>query len=86
MTASRANHLTSKLLAVVFALSVVFSPQAHSANQPRKILTGWIPYYSMKTSLPAALNNADLIKEVMPFWYTLKFNGKTKEAFVSDKF
>lgn len=38
----------------------------------------------MKTSLPAALNNADLIKEVMPFWYTLKFNGKTKEAFVSD--
>ena len=84
MTASRANHLTSKLLAVVFALSVVFSPQAHSANQPRKILTGWIPYYSMKTSLPAALNNADLIKEVMPFWYTLKFNGKTKSAYVSD--
>ena len=84
MTASRANHLTSKLLAVVFALSVVFSPQAHSANQPRKILTGWIPYYSMKTSLPAALNNADLIKEVMPFWYTLKYNGKTKSAYVSD--
>ena len=84
MTASRANHLTSKLLAAVFALSVVFSPQAHSANQPRKILTGWIPYYSMKTSLPAALNNADLIKEVMPFWYTLKFNGKTKAAYVSD--
>jgi len=38
----------------------------------------------MKTSLPAALNNADLIKEVMPFWYTLKFNGKTKAAYVSD--
>jgi spore germination protein YaaH/5-hydroxyisourate hydrolase-like protein (transthyretin family) len=38
----------------------------------------------MKTSLPAALNNADLIKEVMPFWYTLKYNGKTKAAYVSD--
>jgi spore germination protein YaaH/5-hydroxyisourate hydrolase-like protein (transthyretin family) len=38
----------------------------------------------MKTSLPAALNNADLIKEVMPFWYTLKYNGKTKSAYVSD--
>lgn len=84
MTVSRANHLISKLLAVVIALSVVFSPQANSANPPRKILTGWIPYYSMKTSLPAALNNADLIKEVMPFWYTLKFNGKTKESYVSD--
>ncbi len=84
MTASRAKILTSKLLVAVIALSVTFSTQAHSANQPRKILTGWIPYYSMKTSLPAALNNADLIKEVMPFWYTLKFNGKTKETFVSD--
>jgi spore germination protein YaaH/5-hydroxyisourate hydrolase-like protein (transthyretin family) len=84
MTASRAKRLTSKLLVVVIALSVTLSPQAHSANQPRKILTGWIPYYSMKTSLPAALNNADLIKEVMPFWYTLKFNGKTKAAYVSD--
>lgn len=84
MTASRANHQISKLLAVVFAVSVAFAPHAHSAGQPRKILTGWIPYYSMKTSLPAALNNADLIKEVMPFWYTLKFNGKTKTAYVSD--
>ena len=84
MTVSRVKRLTSKSLVIAIALSVVFSPQAHSANQPRKILTGWIPYYSMKTSLPAALNNADLIKEVMPFWYTLKFNGKTKEAFVSD--
>jgi len=84
MTASRAKILTSKLLVVVIALSVTLSTQAHSANPPRKILTGWIPYYSMKTSLPAALNNADLIKEVMPFWYTLKYNGKTKAAYVSD--
>ena len=84
MTASRANHQISKLLAVVFAVSVAFAPNGQGAGQPRKILTGWIPYYSMKTSLPAALNNADLIKEVMPFWYTLKFNGKTKTAFVSD--
>lgn len=43
--------------------------------QPRKIYSGWIPYYSMKTSLPAALNNIDLMREVMPFWYTFKFNG-----------
>jgi len=84
MTASRAIRLTSKLLVVLLAFSVVTSPQANSANQPRKILTGWIPYYSMKTALPAALNNADLIKEVMPFWYTLKFDGKIKAAYVSD--
>jgi hypothetical protein len=77
MTASRAIRLTSKLLVVLLAFSVVTSPQANSANQPRKILTGWIPYYSMKTALPAALNNADLIKEVMPFWYTLKLRRQS---------
>jgi len=70
----------------LFASSLTFfsSLPANSANQPRKILTGWIPYYGMKTALPAALNNADLIKEVMPFWYTLKFDGKTKAAVISD--
>ena len=76
-------------------------------NQPRKLVSGWIPYYSVKTVMPfikklptlptpapgapvtcddseyaptdiSALNasylftNKDLMKEVMPFWYTLK--------------
>lgn len=42
------------------------------SKPPRRIWSGWIPYYSMRTSLPAALNNNDLIREVMLFWYTLK--------------
>ena len=69
-----------------FSLLVTISPTttARADNPPRKILTGWIPYYSIKTSLPAAINNADLIKEVMPFWYTLKFNGKLNAAVVTD--
>ncbi|MEY3578615.1 MAG: hypothetical protein RIS49_593, partial [Actinomycetota bacterium] len=38
----------------------------------------------MKTALPAALNNTDLIKEVMPFWYTLKYSTKTKQSSITD--
>ena len=38
----------------------------------------------MKTSLPAIINNADLIKEVMPFWYTLRHNSKTKTTTIVD--
>jgi spore germination protein YaaH/5-hydroxyisourate hydrolase-like protein (transthyretin family) len=38
----------------------------------------------MKTALPDVLNNIDLIKEAMPFWYTLKFDGKEKATFVAD--
>ena len=66
-------------------LAATFNSPAEAAdNPPRKILTGWIPYYSMKTALPDALNNSDLIKEVMPFWYTLKFDGKAKAAVITD--
>ena len=65
-------------------LHLLSAPTSTADSAPRKIMTGWIPYYSMKTALPDVLNNVDLIKEVMPFWYTLKFNGKTKEAYVAD--
>ena len=76
-------------LSILLAFLLIISPlhqvqSAEAANPPRKILTGWLPYYSMKTYLPAVLNNADLIKEIMPFWYTLKYDGKTKKAFVAD--
>ena len=72
------------LLALTLLAGVVAAPSSSADNPPRKILTGWIPYYSIKTSLPAAINNADLIKEVMPFWYTLKFDGKSQKAVVTD--
>lgn len=63
-------------LAVIVALVALnLQPSLADNPQPRKIYSGWIPYYSMKTSLPAALNNIDLMREVMPFWYTFKFNG-----------
>ena len=63
------------LLAVFLFISNVLVVDSSFAAQPRKILTGWIPYYQMKTSLPSALTNSDLIKEVMPFWYTLKITN-----------
>ncbi len=65
-------------------LSLISTPISTADNPPRKIMTGWVPYYSMKTALPDVLNNIDLIKEVMPFWYTLKFDGKAKAAVVTD--
>jgi spore germination protein YaaH/5-hydroxyisourate hydrolase-like protein (transthyretin family) len=90
MTASKINPLKNKtaltiVLALLASSLTIFSfAPANSANQPRKILTGWIPYYGMKTALPAALNNADLIKEVMPFWYTLKYDSKAKASVITD--
>jgi hypothetical protein len=71
-------------LLLVVANMVAFTPHASAALQPRKVLSGWIPYYSMNKSLPAVVANADIIREVMPFWYTLKFNGAKKLPVVTD--
>ena len=76
--------LSILLAFLLFATPLQSIQSASAANPPRKILTGWLPYYSMKTYLPAVLNNADLIKEIMPFWYTLKYDGKTKKAVITD--
>ncbi|MEI6844208.1 MAG: glycosyl hydrolase family 18 protein [Actinomycetes bacterium] len=72
------------LLTVLLAFSSVSAvmPAGGAADPtPRKILTGWIPYYSMKSALPSAVANGDLIKEVMPFWYTLKSESKITDLY-----
>ncbi len=74
------------ILTLALAVQLVPSANAETTNlgSPRKILTGWIPYYGMSTSLPTAVANADLINEVMPFWYTLKLNNKSKKPYILD--
>jgi len=99
----RGSYIVLTLLMVVSLAPTAFAAD----NQPRKIVSGWIPYYSVKTVMPfikklptlpapvvgapitcqdneysaedlSLLNssylfaNKDLMKEVMPFWYTLK--------------
>jgi len=77
-------------LAIAMIIQLIPSAVAETNNlassnpTPRKILTGWIPYYGMSTSLPTAVANADLINEVMPFWYTLKLNSKTQTPYILD--
>ena len=84
MTAPKISKAIGILLAIALSAALVTQPATAEDNPPRKILTGWIPYYSMKTALPDALNNADLVKEVMPFWYTLKYDAKIKAAYIVD--
>ena len=73
-------------IALLFVLASLVTPtqEANAGSQPRKVLSGWIPYYSMAKALPAAVANADIVREVMPFWYTLKYNGAKKIPVVTD--
>ena len=76
---ARLSAVSVALMMAITALAPISPGLAQSP--PRKILTGWIPYYGMKTALPAAVANGDLIKEVMPFWYTLKSEIKITDLY-----
>ena len=71
MRPARWGRLLAAILVAVSTQQLL--PQVALAdNPPRKILSGWIPYYSIATSVPSAITNSDLITQVSPFWYTLK--------------
>lgn len=47
---------------------------AQANNPPVKIVSGWIPYWMSSQKIPVgitnAVNNADIISDVSPFWYS----------------
>jgi hypothetical protein len=107
----KSNKVTSLLVVLITLLGLVVPSSIYTATasnkEPRKIVTGWIPYYSIDRVLPrvrkltpsiptgvnqtavcdssqygptenAAIENSylfknkDLMKEVLPFWFSLK--------------
>jgi hypothetical protein len=105
------NKATSLLVILITLLGLVVPSSIYTATasnkEPRKIVTGWIPYYSidrvlprvrkLTPSIPTGVNqtavcdssqygptenaaiessylfrNKDLMKEVLPFWFSLK--------------
>lgn len=96
-------------LATIATLTTSITTQTATAEEkpPRKVVTGWLPYYSVRTIMPLVrklpsarpavagkpavcdasqygpvenqaiessylFNNKDLMKEVMPFWFSIK--------------
>jgi len=70
----RVISLTLTFLALFLPLTIAInaSSPAQADTPTRKILTGWLPYYGMKTALPDVMTNSDLMQTVNPFWYTIK--------------
>ena len=73
------------LVLIVLASATSLSPADAADNPPRKILTGWIPYYGIKNGLATAIANQDLIKEVSPFWYTVKNESTITDLYSAAK-
>ena len=105
-------------LSIVLLITAFVQPIQAADKEPRKILSGWIPYYSVKTVLPLVrklpsatpnvvgqpavcdasqygpaenqaiessylFTNKDLMKEVMPFWFSLKSPTVIRDDYVS---
>lgn len=67
------------------AILPVTNANADEEKLPRKILTGWMPYYSVKNSMTSILANKDLMSEVSPFWYSLTSATAIKDQYASAK-
>jgi spore germination protein YaaH len=74
-------------LTLILAGSIlpVTTANADEQNLPRKILTGWMPYYSVKNSMTSILANKDLMSEVSPFWYSLSSATAIKDQYAGAK-
>ncbi|MEI7798464.1 MAG: hypothetical protein WCI68_06820, partial [Actinomycetes bacterium] len=80
--AATAVALTITLVGAILPMSVA---NAEEEKLPRKVLTGWMPYYSVKNSMAAILANKDLMSEVSPFWYSLTSATAIKDQYASAK-
>ena len=72
-----------KLSVIATALTFLISSTTASLadNPPRRILSGWLPDYSLVRNLPTVEGNLDLIRDISPFWY-----GLTGETSIKDKY
>jgi len=69
------------IVATSFILLLSSLTPANADNPPRKILSGWLPDYSLARNLPTVEGNLDLIRDISPFWY-----GLTGETTIKDKY
>jgi spore germination protein YaaH len=72
-----------RILITTAVLSLIFSTltPASANNPPRRILSGWLPDYSLSRNLPTVEGNLDLIRDISPFWY-----GLTDATTIKDKY
>ena len=70
MDAKGVSRIARAALAVSLAVTVLGpAPPASADAPPRRIVNGWLPYWSMPASLAAVTANADLWGDASPFWY-----------------
>ena len=47
----------------------------HAAPEPRRFMSGWLPYWTTQTSTQSFLTNSDLFSDISPFWHDARWDG-----------
>ena len=84
---ARTSQFKALVIATISILTLTWcaTPLSAAENPPRKIVSGWIPYYGIKNGLASAIANQDLIKEVSPFWYSVKSSTSITDQYATAK-
>jgi hypothetical protein len=72
-------------LLTIFLLFSTTIP-ASAENPPRRILSGWLPDYSLSRNLPTVEGNLDLLRDVSPFWYGLTGGMNVKDKYALGRY
>lgn len=78
----RVAAVAATVLAVGAGLLAAAPAQAKKKDEPRAIVSGWLPYWTTAASIASMTENADLLQEVSPFWYTLRLSANGKQAVI----
>ncbi|HNL52146.1 MAG: glycosyl hydrolase family 18 protein [Candidatus Nanopelagicales bacterium] len=47
----------------------------HAAPEPRRFMSGWLPYWTTQSSTASFLTNSDLFSDISPFWHDARWDG-----------
>jgi len=72
--------------AIALAVTVVGLPAAAptvaaaATPAPKRIMSGWLPYWTMSTSSAAFVKNADLFSDISPFWHDARKSSSSSSG------
>jgi len=66
---------TAALVTATAISSAPIAGAASSTSPPRRIISGWLPYWTTDSSTADVVANADLFSDVSPFWYSARSAG-----------
>jgi spore germination protein YaaH len=72
---TRRTAAAAALVAVCTAAGALVP--AHAADEPRRYMSGWLPYWSTQTATTSFLTNSDLFSDISPFWHDARWDGST---------